>query len=410
MTARGGRVALNHATKRRLLQVLGVQQNGAIILDNGAIAMQSAEVPTSVRRVSKVANSNNLSFWTVGDSGSPLRVATLPLLSGGSRVATVALWRPVDFVSDYERGAEEVFGVAMIVLISVATLIAGLLAKRALAPIRSMASLASEIEASDLSRRLGDMPRAAELSDLCATFDRMLDRLKAAFDRQRQFTADASHDLRAPLSIIRSEVDLALREPVESTARDTLLSIRAEVDELDSLIDSMLHIARLETQTITAARFDLAEASRAAIRRMVKFAATRSVHISSVITPQYVFGNRELLERVITSLLHNAIKFAPADGHVMLTLAGTGADAQLSVRDNGPGLSDKALIHAFDRFWRDDAARGRSGSGLGLAIAQAAVQRFHGEIRLGNLSSGGTQVTIKLPTVPLSRSSKVAIK
>jgi signal transduction histidine kinase len=410
MPARGGRIVLNHATKQRLLRTLGVQQNGAIVLNNGSIAMQSAAVPASVRRVSEVSNSRNLSFSTVGGNSSPLRVVTLPLLSGGSRVATVALWRPVDFVSDYERGAEEVFAVAMIVLISVATLIAGLLAKRALAPIRSMASLASEIEASDLSRRLGDTPRAAELSDFCATFDRMLDRLKAAFDRQRQFTADASHDLRAPLSIIRAEADLALREPLESTACATLLSIRAEVDELDSLIDSMLHVARLETQPIASARFDLSEVSRAAIKRMVKFAAARSVHISSIITPQYAFGNGDLLERIIASLLHNAIKFTPANGHVELMLAAAGADAELSVRDDGPGFTDKALRHAFDRFWREDAARCRGGSGLGLAIAQAAVQRFRGEIRLENLASGGAQVTVRLPTVAQTRSTRDAIK
>ena len=401
---------MNHATKQRLLQALGVQQNGAIILINGSIAMQSAAVPSSVRRLAAVANSRNLSFSTAGGAGSPLRVVTIPLFRGSSRIATVVLWRPVDFVSDYERGAEEVFAAAMIVLITVATIIAGILAKRALAPIGSMASLASEIEASDLSRRLGNSPRAAELNELCATFDRMLDRLKAAFDRQRQFTADASHDLRAPLSIIRAEVDLALRVPLEESPRATLLSIRAEVEELDGLIDGMLHIARLEAEPIASSRFDLSEVSLAAIKRMVKFAAARSVQIRSDITPQYAVGNGELLERVIASLLHNAVKFAPVDGHVELILTAAGACAELSVRDDGPGFSEKALRHAFDRFWRDDAARSRGGSGLGLAIAQAAVQRFGGEIRLKNLVSGGAQVIVILPTVAQTHAAMVAIK
>jgi signal transduction histidine kinase len=410
ITTRGGRIVLNHATKERLLQTLGVQQNGAIILSNGSIPMQSAAVPASVRRVSKTAISSKLSFSTAGGAGSPLRVVTMPLVRGQSRIATVALWRPVDFVSDYERDAEVVFVTAMIVLISVATLLARILAKRALSPIGSMASLASDIEASDLSRRLGDAPRAAELNEFCSAFDRMLDRLKAAFDRQRQFTADASHDLRAPLSIIRAETDLALRGPLEEIPHAALLSIRAEVDVLDRLIDGMLHIARLETQPIFSSRFDLSEVSKAAIKRMVKFAAARSVHIKSDSTPRYAVGNRELLERVIASLLHNAIKFAPANGHVELILTGSGNHAELSVRDDGPGFSEQALRHAFDRFWRDDAARSRSGSGLGLAIARAAVERFGGEIRLQNVATGGAQVIVRLPTLAQTSVAAFVIK
>lgn len=201
-----------------------------------------------------------------------------------------------------------------------------------------------------------------------------------------------------------------MRVPLEESPRATLLSIRAEVEELDGLIDGMLHIARLEAEPIASSRFDLSEVSLAAIKRMVKFAAARSVQIRSDITPQYAVGNGELLERVIASLLHNAVKFAPVDGHVELILTAAGACAELSVRDDGPGFSEKALRHAFDRFWRDDAARSRGGSGLGLAIAQAAVQRFGGEIRLKNLVSGGAQVIVILPTVAQTHAAMVAIK
>jgi HAMP domain-containing protein len=227
ITTRGGRIVLNHATKERLLQTLGVQQNGAIILSNGSIPMQSAAVPASVRRVSKTAISSKLSFSTAGGAGSPLRVVTMPLVRGQSRIATVALWRPVDFVSDYERDAEVVFVTAMIVLISVATLLARILAKRALSPIGSMASLASDIEASDLSRRLGDAPRAAELNEFCSAFDRMLDRLKAAF---RPATSVHRRRLARPSRAVvynsRGDGFSIARAPRRDTARSAALDPR----------------------------------------------------------------------------------------------------------------------------------------------------------------------------------------
>jgi signal transduction histidine kinase len=123
----------------------------------------------------------------------------------------------------------------------------------------------------------------------------------------------------------------------------------------------------------------------------------------------YVVGNRDLLERVIASLLHNAIKCAPTNGRVEFFLRYPGSFAEFSIRDDGPGFSEEALKHAFDRFWRDDAARGRGGSGLGLSIAQAAIQRFGGQITLENLTTGGAQVRVWLPCVAQSPVTGVAV-
>jgi two-component system, OmpR family, sensor kinase len=399
LTIHGARLTLSHATKQRLLEVLGVQQNGAIVLSDGTIVMQSAVVPASVQRAGAMSRSNNLSFSTVGVN-SPLRTVIKPIFSGDTRIASVILWRPIDFVTDYEKGAEIAFVVVAIIVVATATWVAGLLAKRALRPLRSMAALASEIEAHDLSRRLGATARVSELSEFCATFDRTLDRLQAAFNRERQFTADASHDLRAPLSIIRAEVELALLEPLPSASEATLLSIQAEVDELDRLIDELLNIARAETQPLSSTRLDLSEVSRSAVKRMAKFAAARSVRIDANLAARpYVVGHRDLLERVIASLLHNAVKCVPTNGRVEILVNNQGAFAEFAVRDNGPGFSERALKHAFDRFWRDDAARGRGGSGLGLSIARATVQRFGGQISLENLAAGGAQVIVRLPSV-----------
>ncbi len=354
-------------------------------------------MPPSVRHVAHAPTPNVLTFSTVGGPDAPLRVVAAPIVNGSTHLATTLIWRPVDFVSDYERSAEGVFAATLVVVVTVAIIIGGAVARRGLEPLRSMAGIASEIEAHDLSRRLGDAARCSEISEFCTTFDRMLDRLQAAFERQRQFIADASHDLRAPLAVARAEVELALRTGVVPEYRATLLSIGDEVAELESLIDALLRAARVDAESIAHQSINLSELSLVAIKRMERFAAARSVRITSDVAPgRFVVGDHDVLERAIASLLHNAAKFAKEGGQVKLSLTEATGSAILSIMDDGPGFSEAALTHAFNRFWRDDLARSRGGSGLGLAIAKASVERFGGEIQLENLESGGAKVTVTL--------------
>lgn len=391
------RIQLSASEKRRLLAVLGVQQNGAIVLENGTIVFQTAAIPVPVSAATENLRTAASSYATIGNGSSSLRVVAMPVARDGSRVATVLTWRSNDFVSDYERSAEYVFGATMIVLIIVASFVGVILARRLLAPLRIIASVASEIEAHDLSKRLGHISRAADLSQLCTTFDRMLDRLQAAFGRQRQFTADASHDFRAPLAIIRAEVDLALRTDVEREHRAAFLSIRAEVEQLDTLIDAMLQAARDEPQAVQAQSIDFSQLTASAVKRMMKFAIARSVRITTNLSPKvYTRANYGELEHAIAAILHNSVKFAPPGGNVEVVLSHIDGVVRLCILDDGPGFSGAALIYGLDRFWRGDFARTRGGSGLGLAIAKTVIESCGGEIRLENAASGGAQVTVTL--------------
>jgi signal transduction histidine kinase len=392
-------IKLSASAKQRFISVLGVQHSGAIVLENGKVIFQTAAIPVSIHDAMESLRTAASSYATVGSGNSSLRVVAMPVSIGRSRVATVLTWRPNDFVSDYERSAEYIFGATMIVLIILASSVGVILARRVLAPLRFIASVASEIEARDLSKRLGNISPAAELSQLCTTFDRMLDRLQAAFDRQRQFTADASHDLRAPLAIIRAEVDLALRTHVEKEHRSALLSIRAEVEKLDALLDALLHAARDESQPVPRQNVDLSRLTASAVKRMTKFAGAKSVRISTSISPKvYVRGSDGELERAVAAILHNSVKFASSGGNVAVVLSHVDGLARLCILDDGPGFSEAALVHGLDRFWRDDFARTRGGSGLGLAIAKAAIESCGGKIRLENTPSGGAQVTLTLPS------------
>jgi signal transduction histidine kinase len=400
-----GQVTNSHvdaAVVRHLLTELGIQQNGAIFAARGAVAMQSVVVPPGVARVARNAISDAITYATVPADGG-LRVAALRVSSGSGHAATVVLWRPLDVIVDYERVAVTIFAVAGLVIVVLAFFAGSAIAGRGLEPLATMAAVASEIEAHDLKRRLSNGAWDDELRAFADTFDRMLERLQSAFRRQRQFTADASHDLRAPLAVIRAEADLALaRTHADSADTESFRSIRDEVLELDRLIESLLSAARADEGPINATAIDLADVAARVAERLRTFAQSRSVELAiDVAPPALVLGDADIVERVLISILHNGIKFSPRKGTVFVRASEpTATTISLIVRDEGPGFSDAALRHAFDRFWKDDAARGRGGTGLGLAIAKSAVERVGGCVRLRNAGEGGAEIETVFPTVP----------
>ncbi len=389
---------VDSATARRLINELGIQQNGAIVNSNGTIATQSVNVPTAVVRVARRATGDSITYATIaGDDG--LRVAALPIVSGSGGLATIVLWRPIDVIADYERIAVTTLAVASLLIIAGAFVAGSIIVRRGLEPLSAMAAVASEIEAHDISRRLSNSSWDEELRQFAATFDRMLDRLQSAFHRQRQFTADASHDLRGPLAVIRAEVDLALARSRDGETDDAAFrSIRDEVMEFDRLLEGLLLAARADAGPLKSTSIDLADLAARATGRLQPFAVSRSVHISNdVKKAPVIVGDADILERVLISLLHNGIKFSPPDGTVSLCVLDSTKTVSLIVRDEGPGFSQEALKNAFERFWRDDAARGRSGTGLGLAIAKSAVERVGGSILIRNTRSGGAEIETVFP-------------
>jgi signal transduction histidine kinase len=394
---------------RRLLTELGIQQNGAVFTAHGAVAMQSVVVPPGVAGVARDAGSDAITYATVPSDGG-LRVAALRVSSGSGDAATVVLWRPVDVIVDYERIAVTIFAAAGLAIVVLALFAGSAIVGRGLAPLGTMAEAASEIEAHDLTLRLSNRALDDELRAFADTFDRMLERLQSAFRRQRQFTADASHDLRAPLAVIRAEADLALARAREGGADDeSFRSIRDEVLELDRLIDALLSAARADEGPVNATAIDLADVAARAAERLRPFAQSRSVRLAiDIARPAVVLGDAAIVERVLVSLLHNGIKFSPPGGTVAVAASAAADLVSLVVRDDGPGFSDAGLRHGFDRFWKDDAARGRggSGTGLGLAIAKSAVERVGGSIHLRNGDEGGAEIETMFRTIPRDRRSR----
>ncbi len=382
---------------RRLRGDLGVEQEGAIVERGRSAALQSGAIPSSVVSLARNDDGETTTFATVPDNGG-LRVATIHV-AGALGGATLAVWRPLDVISDYERIAVATLLGASLVIVLVAFVAGTIIVDRGLGPLRDMAAVASEIEGHDLTRRLGNDSWYAELREFASTFDRMLDRLESAFARQRQFTADASHDLRAPLAVMRAETGLALarkRSPEEDLK--SFASIEDEIREFDRLLEALLLSARADAEPIGSTPVDLVDLAARAGRRLEPFARSRGVHIENAVrfAPEIV-GNAEILERVLASLLHNGIKFSPDNGTVSMFVRDGPSSVSLLIRDQGPGFSREALEFAFERFWKDDTARGRSGTGLGLAIAKSAVERIGGSIAIRNAKIGGAEVEATFP-------------
>jgi signal transduction histidine kinase len=275
-------------------------------------------------------------------------------------------------------------------------------AGRVLAPIGRITAVARDIQATDLSRRIQLPGPEDELKQLADTFDAMLARLDAAFAAQRQFVADASHELRNPLAIIRTNVDVALGDPDASPdeLRQTIATVKRAGDRMTLLVDDLLALARRQQPTLEHEPVDLGAAVAEASDDFVVSAETRDIVLDRAIAPGVVVtGDREALKRVVANLLDNAVRLAPAGSRIRLATGSEGNRAWIAVADEGPGISLEDQPRVFDRFWRADKARARAdgGTGLGLAIVRQLVESHGGEVRLHSKVGVGSSFVVWLP-------------
>jgi signal transduction histidine kinase len=424
---RDGRLALDTNDPTQFARIVGTRLNGALLDAGGRPVLSTVvAVPEPIRALVRFG------LWprthTVVVGGENVRVAELPVPAGGPPLGAAVVWRDLDSVDELDRRLALVFALAIPAVAAFAIVGGSAVAARGLRPLVTMAQVASEIEASDLSRRLAIPPRDDELGRLVVTFDRMLDRLQEAFVRQRRFTSDASHELRAPLSVIRAEADLMLRKRrTPEEYERALRAIAAQADDLESLTRDLLAAARAESEAGARASVDLAAVADAAAERLATLARARNVTIRRDGTAEAIVqGDAAALRRAVICLVHNALKYARATVVISVlrqaqddtveaqddtveaqddTVEAQDDTVELRVEDDGPGFSPEALEHATERFWRDDPARERradgaddgGGTGLGLSIARAIVEAAGGSVRLENRASGGATVVVELP-------------
>lgn len=288
---------------------------------------------------------------------------------------------------------------------TVATLSGWFLANRALVPIRAIASTATKINETDLSQRLDMANSEVELEQLVEIFNAMLERIEQAFQRQRQLTADAAHELRTPLSVMRTSLDVILSQPRSIPEYQTsLLSVQEEVERMSQLANTLLMLARSDAHELTVEKqaVDLSLMLDTITEQFrTKANDKKIVLVKKIASELDIVGDEDRLIQVVYNLMDNAVKYTSEGGEVAIIARASKVPnaVAIEIRDTGCGISQTDLPHIFNRFYRVDPARTREqgGFGLGLAIVKHIVGLHHGHIEVQSVLGQGTSFTLLLP-------------
>ena len=261
---------------------------------------------------------------------------------------------------------------------------AWLLSRRSLRPVRQITATAGEIaEDTDLSARIPPMPVKDEVGELGDTFNKMMDKLETSFQRERQFTSDASHELRTPVTIISASAEDALREEVPETVGDDLKTIQKESSRMGKIISQLLVLSRGYEGRLhyEPEEMDLHDMAASVAELYGGMAAESGMTIHNEIPEQSLaYVDQSLFTEVFLNLIGNAVKYGRKGGNVWARARKEGDTWEIHIVDDGPGISPEDLPHIFERFYRADKARDRSGSGLGLSITKWIVEMHGGKI------------------------------
>ncbi|MGA9776551.1 MAG: ATP-binding protein [Candidatus Dormiibacterota bacterium] len=382
---------------------LVVASDGRVV-DQAGQAVRARTVLATLRAIPKAGTAPVLD--TVVAGGMSQRALVQRIDVGGGQTDVLVLNRPLDEYQQSLHLAAALLGVTGLVLAVGSALSAYWLAGRVLRPVRIITVTARDLSEHSLDRRLNLNLPDDELGSLAQTFNQMLDRLEASFSALQRFTADAAHELRGPLTALRSEVEVVLRRPRGPEAyRDSLGIVLAETERLSRVTDQLLLLARADVGTLEPAcrtidAFDLLEETA---ERWRPLAAGTSVTVA-VHLPQEgtVWGDPDLLRRLLNNLIENAIRHTPPGGTVTLSCQLGRTQWRLGVQDTGAGVDPALRPILFLPFTGADPGRSREGGGAGLGLAlAAAITRAHGgTISLEEGPPQGAHFVVELPCGP----------
>ncbi|MGD1088517.1 MAG: ATP-binding protein [Verrucomicrobiota bacterium] len=335
--------------------------------------------------------------------GKTLLIAALNFKSSGNPAYLVEfgeLLDPVETMLDH-LFLQLAWGVPLAVVIIACG--GYLLVRRALTPVAQITHAAERITQHNLSERLPVSSTGDELERLSISLNRMITRLDDAFQNSKRFVADASHDLRTPLTILRGELEnFAEDARLDSELRDRVGSMLEEVVHLGKIVEQLFTLSRLdagEAQTDWT-RFDLSELTKTTAGQMHLLAEDKGISITcDAGEPAPVKGNRVRLKQVVVNLLDNAIKYTRANGKIQLRVLAVNGHAVLEVEDNGIGIPPDALPHIFERFYRVDQARSADSesAGLGLSIVKSICTAHGAEVEAQSTVGSGSSFRVKVP-------------
>jgi two-component system, OmpR family, sensor kinase len=376
-------------------------------LDGGVIArsgtLGTARLPTPTALLARLREGETV-FRTVTDFGEePVRMVSLPVSVGQSRYA-VQVAMSLDDAHAVLRIGRWLFLSMSVVILAAIGLTSALLARRALRPIDRMVTRARHIGEANLGERLPHPGTRDEIGRLVETLNEMLTRLERSFEIQRRFTADASHELRSPLSRLRAELEVTLRRPrAVAEYEEALRSCLDEVQRVQGLTEELLELARIDAQQEPepAQPVTVNEIVEGAVSAVTREAERRGIAVVVEPLPEVLVRAAPAAAKVaLANIFDNAVKFSSPGGEVRVVVRAGREEAVVAVSDTGPGVSAEDVPRLFQRFYRGKASRATDapGVGLGLAIARALIERQGG--RLSVDASGGEKgatFTVHLP-------------
>jgi two-component system, OmpR family, sensor histidine kinase MprB len=390
-----------------------------VTTEGGQVACSAGDVvlPLNSRAQTILLGNNNVGYYSsnVSVGGTTLRELTVPVVVHEgpfvpAQVAALQLARPLAGIEDILRKLRLVLLLVCAGGIALAALLGRLAAKQVLAPLAEVAGTARHIEETeDLSSRI-HVHADDEVGQLATRFNAMIGRLQRSRGEldesvraQRQLVADASHELRTPITSLRTNIEVLMEQDEQLSGEDRrrlLADVLEQSEELSTLIGDVIELARGDLPITTAEDVRLDRVVAESISRGKR--AFPGVTYEASLQPVVVEGVPERLARAINNLLDNAAHHSPPDGVVQVVVDSNG----VRVRDHGTGIDETDLPYVFDRFYRGANSRHRQGSGLGLAIVRQVARQHGGSIDAANAPDGGAVFTLHLPTVAAESSGR----
>jgi heavy metal sensor kinase len=332
--------------------------------------------------------------------GRRLRILYQPVTRNGQTLGSVVAGQSLQETDEALDEIRKVFifgGLAVLLLTTGPTYA---LARRALNPVRQVSQLARDVErTADFTRRLPTPRGGGEMKELVATFNAMIDRVEQALVAQRSFLADSSHELRRPLTVLRTDIDILNDPSLPAEEREACFQeMRAEAEAMSRLLSDLLLLSREEKQAIGEAPVDYSSLCEQAAARL-RAQDVRHQTIVEVTPRLRVRGDRERLAQMLWNLLENAVQYTPDGGRIELHLRHVNGFARVEVHDTGIGIAEKDMPHVFDRFYRGQGARAvrEDGVGLGLAIVKYVAEAHGGMASVSSQPGRGTTFSVDIP-------------
>lgn len=386
----------------QLFQIIDAQGR----ITDTPVRTKHGELPVDVRELSKIPEDGQHFSTERLPSGEQLRIVTRRARDAEGQIFYVRLGQSLSSFQKARRHLSLLLGVVGPVALLLGSYGGLLLANQALRPVDRLTRAAKEIDEGDLTKRVPVPPQKDELGRLATTFNHMIERLQAAFERQRQFTSDASHELRTPLAVMRGDIEIALRrERTPEEYQRVLNSNLEEIQRLTRLVEDLLTLARADSnQAMLRAEpmpfDDLCEQTVEFLMPLANQKAQTLTFEPPASRPLTINGDAQRLKQMLLNLIDNAIKYTPVGGRVEVKVRREGGEAVLDISDTGRGIPPEDLPHIFGRFFRhsrNTSDKTVIGSGLGLSIVKWIVDSHGGKITATSTVGEGTTFTVRFP-------------